>query len=420
MHRKLKTLFYGLTRKRIDESSLSAEHVSVRSADISFFNLSTNSIISFRMDGKTFFFRECPEIFPKTEFFRVSVSRFFASLDRLRIDCEIFRQEIPLNLDFSDDICAEFRKYIDKKATNADFLDSLESVEELAATCGFSIWEKSEYNSAFFERFGFCDLPGELKDIAIYFLWCMRSASITFGKLNIARSKKHSFYCAVRSVCSRIVAEELGFSHLITDARFCVLDIDGECRLGIISPAAPGQRMADRTVDSSCAMQRELICLNALDYICLQPDHGPNNYNVCDTADGGYSVCAFDNDNPLTFFPFPKVTVSLSGSSPLTDKKGMIARPFFDAEFAENLEKTDIKKLKKRLRPYLNGIQIYALICRLKFLKKAINKTNNANPEFLLTSNEWNEKSVLKELSGNFGVTYFTKATEKQQEENER
>lgn len=413
MNRKLKTLFYWLTRKRIDENSLFAEHVCVRSADISFFNLSTNSIISFRMDGKTFFFRECPEIFPKTEFFRVSVSRFFASLNRLRIDCEIFRQEIPLDLDFSDDICAEFRKYIDKKATNADFFDSLESVEELAATYGFSIWEKSEYDSAFFERFGFCDIPEELKNIAVYFLWCMRSASITFGKLNIARSKKHSFYYAVRSVSSRIVAEELGFSHLITDARFCVLAIDGECLLGVISPAAPGQRMADRTVEPSGTMQRELICLNALDYICLQPDHGPNNYNVCDTEDFGYSVCAFDNDNPLTFFPFPNVMVSLSGTSPLTDKKGMVARPFFDAKFAENLGKIDVKKLKKRLRPYLNGIQIYALIYRLNFLKKAIKKTNNVNPEFLLTASEWNDKSALKELSGNFGITYFTKAMEK-------
>lgn len=413
MNRKLKALFYGLTRKRINESSLCAEHVCVRTSDISFFNLSTNSIISFSMDGKTFFFRECPEIFPKIEFFRIAVSRFFASLNRLRIDGEIFRQKIPLDLNFSDGICDEFREYINKKATNSDFWDFLESMEELSETWGFSIWEKSEYDSVFFERFGFSDLPGELKNITLYFLWCMRSVSITFGKLNIVRSKKHSFFCAVRSVSSRIVAEELGFSHLITDARFCVLDMDGECRLGVISPAAPGQRMADRTVDPSGAMQRELICLNALDYICLQPDHGPNNYNVCDTYDFGYSVCAFDNDNPLTFFPFPNVKVSLSGTSQLTDKKGMVTRPFFDAEFADNLDKLDIKKLKKRLRPYLNVIQIYALICRLKFLKKAIKKTNNVNSEFLLTASEWNDKSALKELSGNFGITYFTKAVEK-------
>lgn len=420
MNRKFRKIIYRLTRKRLNENALGSERLSVSKEEVSYFNLSTNSIISFCRDGKTFFFRECPKILPRDDYFEAAISRFFASLNRLEVDKKIFSQELPLDLNFSDEVCEAFEKYIDERKNESDFYERLSKVDAVSEECGFSVWEETLYDEAFFEKFGFRDVGEELKIITVYFLWCMRSAAISFGTLGIAKGKEYSFFGAVRSICSRIVAEELGVPHLITDARPCLLEIDGEGLFGILSDAAPGKRMADISVAPNGAFQRELLYLNAVDVVCFQPDHGPNNYNVCKVGEKEYSVCAFDNDNPSTFFPFPKASVSLAGCSPLVNGDGTVNRPFFDLEFAENIKKINIKKLKNRLRPYLNGVQIFALTRRLNGLKKAIEKTAAVKPEFLLQADEWNDFTVSEELSGKYGVTYLEKSMKRGQEEQEK
>ena len=407
----IRKIAYGLMNKSIDEEKLDAERIKINHSELSYFNLSTHLIVSFAKNGKKFFFRECPKISSRDEFFASAVEQFFKTLKQLTVDKAIFRQELPLDLDFPDEICGDFKKYIDGKKTDKSFLKKLSETEKISEKYGFSIWKSTEYDSAFFDEFGFGDISENLKNIAVYFIWCMRSASIEFGTLNIAKSKKHSFFCAAKAVCSRITADEIGLSHMITPAQWCILDADGDRRLGVLSDCAPGTRMKDISVVPNGSLQREMTCLNALDIICFQTDHGPDNYNVCNAGENGYSVCAFDNDNPYTFLPAAEISSALSGCAPFIDGDGIINRPIFDNELAWNIKNADIKKLKAKLHPYLNVLQINALIHRIKKLGKAIEKTQNIKSGFLLAPSEWNENTAEIELTGDFGETYFTKAS---------
>ncbi len=66
--------------------------------------------------------------------------------------------------------------------------------------------------------------------------------------------------------------------------------------------------------------------------------------------------------------------------------------------------------LKKRLEPYLNSLQIHALLSRIKKLNKAIIKTAQLNAGFLLKDSDWNVETVSREIGLEYGNTYLTKA----------
>ena len=412
MNSVIRKMLYALTYKRVDEDGLNVRYLTVGLSDISCFKLSTNSILSFQLGGQTFFFRECPRIIPRKEFFCSAIDRFFEDLRYPGLASGFFGQELPIELSYPDEICDAFKKYIDAKKSSRHFLKKLASAKKLSDLYHFSIWENKKCTHDFLEKLELGDIPERLEKIAVYFAWCMRSASIAFETRLIARGQKYAFFSAVRMVSSYLVAEALGIPHMITETEWCILDIDGDRRFGVMSTAAPGTRMLDRSVNISGELQRELTCLNALDLICFQVDHGPNNYSVCDREDNGYLVCAFDNDNPYTFCPLPLVSMSFSACAPLINKDGTIARPYFDYDFAKNLESVDRKGLRKKLQPYLNGVQIEALLFRMRRLERAIRKTQRMNPQFLLHLPEWNRHTAECELTGKFGVTYYTKIME--------
>ena len=156
-----------------------------------------------------------------------------------------------------------------------------------------------------------------------------------------------------------------------------------------------------------------------LDAVCGQRDHGPNNYNVL--CDGGrYSVCAFDNDEDRAFFPSPGVGAGLSGCAPLVDAHGRIRRPHMDRDMAEAMAHIRPARLKKQLRPYLNGLQIAALLLRLRALNRAIAATQKDNDRFLLRTDQWDADSLAGEIGGRWGQTYLTKAVSAKKQEDER
>ena len=156
-------------------------------------------------------------------------------------------------------------------------------------------------------------------------------------------------------------------------------------------------------------LQRELLNLNLLDVICNQPDHGPNNYNVYRTNDA-CTVCAFDNDNEQTFFPFFQINHSLSGCSPFIDGNGILNRPGLDAETVNKLNGLNMKAFKRRLKPYLNRLQLLALCARIKKLRKAIGHTCAIDDGLLKDAEDWDERILKKELNGAYGKTYLTRA----------
>ncbi len=353
----LRSAAYKLTTKRINEKALDVSRIELCSKKLNYFSLSTNPIISFSHDGKLWYFRECPPICDFNDYYLSAIDRFFKSLSMLGISEMHFKQSMPIRLNFSEKEIQDFKTYINEKIKRKSFIKALSRSDKVAARLGFSIWENQKYGAVFFASFGLSELKSELWDIAVYFLWCMRSAAMAYKKQKIARGKRHSFFGAVRSVASRIVAEEMGLEHLITDARFCTLALDdGENLFGVLSPSADGCRMLDIKVKANEDLKKELWNLALLDAICNQPDHGANNVNVAE-KDGSYTICAFDNDNPKTFFP---------SLSPFAIPEG------FDAQTVKKLQSLDVKRLKKRLSPYLNFLQLFALESRIKKIKKQI------------------------------------------------
>jgi hypothetical protein len=227
--------------------------------------------------------------------------------------------------------------------------------------------------------------------LGVYFLWCMRSAAMNYPFLGIVRGKRFSHFAAVRAVASGVVATALGLERLLTDAKFCLLNVRGGGQyLGILSPAAPGERMLHCGATPCGALQRELSDLFLLDVLCNQPDHGPNNYNVYRRGDN-LGVCAFDNDNPMTFFPRGWRTVP----------------PRFVAEeTVQALEALDWKVLNRQLHPWLNLLQRRSLYRRWRTLCRWVRQT-------ALVTGQWDEKTVNRELRGDFGPTGLTRAMER-------
>lgn len=408
MKQLIRNLAYQLTRKRVEESTLAVCEIRKKRDELSVFSLSTNTIVSFEYDGEIHYFRECPGLLSPDGFWRETIRRFFDSLDHLGISRDHFAQEIPVRICFDEGEKQSFRAYIESRADDPEFLNMLKNADKTSKRMGFSIWEHQRYDSSFFEAFSLAELPENCRDIAVYFLWNMRGAAGSYRLLKLARGKHHCVFAAVRAAASRIVAEELGIAHLITPAVWCRLIIDdADARLGILSPAAPGRRMLDADIAVTASLQRELLCLNVLDVICNQTDHGPNNYSVAVDSAGEMSVCAFDNDNPQTFFPVCTISRPLAGCEALADRGLRIRRPYMDRELADRLRTLDRVKLSRRLRPYLNGLQIAAVRYRLRLICKAIARTETLRPGFLLERTEWNAETVEEEITGKYGQTYL-------------
>ena len=87
-----------------------------------------------------------------------------------------------------------------------------------------------------------------------------------------------------------------------------------------------------------------------------------------------------------------------------------VKREIFDKETSDKIKNTDVKRLQKRLRPYLNALQIYAVIRRLKKLGKAIEKTEKQRAGFLIEADAFNEYTAGRELAAE--NTYLSKAME--------
>ena len=411
MNRIIRKAAYAFTKKHIDEKRIKPERIRLCSDDLTFFSLSTNPIIYFYYNGVKYYFRECPKIMKRRDYIIHSVERFFFAVNKSNISKEDFPQEIPVATSFSDETVESFKNYINKRLTSKEFLKKMSDADIVSERIDFNIWAGQEYGKDCFSSFGFDDLPEDLHGIAVNFLWSMRSSAMNYRIRNVVKGSNHSFFGAVRAVASKTVAESLGLNHMITNCRWCELIIDdNESLFGILCDAAPGKRMADTVLENLCDIQKELITLNALDVITFQVDHGPNNYNIYRDENNNYRVCAFDNDNPYTFFPIPSISLSLSGCSPLVNKKGLIERPYFDSDLALKIEKVNKKQLAKELKPYLNRIQTASLIIRIKKLDKAIKKTQLNNSNFLLNENQWNDSTVQSEISNKSTLTYLMKA----------
>ena len=62
MNQLIRNLAYQLMHKRVREEALPVCEIVKGRKELSFFGLSTNTIVSFEHEGQTWYFRECPRI----------------------------------------------------------------------------------------------------------------------------------------------------------------------------------------------------------------------------------------------------------------------------------------------------------------------------------------------------------------------
>ena len=254
---------------------------------------------------------------------------------------------------------------------------------------------------------GLQGLYNSFSEIAPLFLSYCKGFATTY-RLN--KGNTYESFSAQKSISSYLVAKAFNKEGLISKAIPMELIIDdGSIIYGVLSFQAPGIRAMDSMELPTPYMQRDLASLSVLDYLCCQPDHKPNNYNVVLGSNMfENSICAFDNDNQFTFFPvFNPRHYKKYWFSKFITKKGTIDLPFLDESFARTILNTDIEKVSQNLSPWLNRLQLIAFGYRFKLLKQALKRTIETNESFLLKNDEWDEITMRIELNGEFGNTYF-------------
>ena len=399
-----------LNYKRVSEIKTEPFLINVDKNNIVCFHLSSNPIIAVQREGQTLYFRECPVRGKKIDFIKKSIKRFFCYIHNTSFEKINFKQKPLIRLSFTEDEVEAFQRYVYERIGDKKFIRSLRRIDKGLARLRFSVWgEKNALRIEEADGLGLHALPEGLLDVAVYFVWYMRSVALTLKNQNVVFSKKYSLYNATKSISTCLIAETLGLKRLVTSARWCWLDIEGDRFFGLISPAAPGERGNDLSnVKATSFLQRELMALHVLDAICFQPDHGPNNYNVAFDGEEPIRICAFDNDNPNTFLPLSTIKKGLSGCDSFIDSKGRINRGNFDIELARRILNLDLKETDRRVKPYLNVLQRKALVARIKKIRNAIRKTQYHKKDFLIDSTGWDETTLNEELSGKYGKTYLT------------
>lgn len=234
-------------------------------------------------------------------------------------------------------------------------------------------------------------------------------------KLNSSfKKRKFETFNAGRSLSFYSIAKLFSLSHLVPNTRLCKLVGFGNYdRIGVLMDDAGGSDLSE--IDSmarknkfSYSLQKELLNLNILDAICNEKDHRPDNYHVIFDEDGNAkSICAFDNDSPMSFFISKNVSFkTYEGCSPLV-KEGYFNRPFIDIGVYERINNISKNEIINDLSHYLNKCQIKALLTRLNRLKRGIDKSVNMGKCKVLKDEEWNKDTIDKELSGSYGLSYL-------------
>ena len=95
MKRLMRSLAFNLTKKRIDENKLDVKRICVKSHSVSYFNLSSNAIVSFIYEGRQYYFRECPRRGSKKTFFVNAMDSFFGALNKPFISKEHLNKSCP-------------------------------------------------------------------------------------------------------------------------------------------------------------------------------------------------------------------------------------------------------------------------------------------------------------------------------------
>lgn len=394
-----------LCNKKIDLDRMTIPTVEIGKEDVFYFPLSSNSIKILKIQGQSFFFRPCRKNKGLNEHIDNAINSFLEMVGG-KILLENFLQKIDFCIQLSEQEVHVLADYLNQRKSERDFYLKIKNIKHELEAIHFSLWNNPDsVSNVTLAHLGLDNFPHSVQKIQPIFLTYMANEISHYSNYS-ANSHKYDTFGASRSIASFIVAKHLNVAHIYAEARLIKLNIAGNEEFGVLSPKVAGTRSMDTEINVSPELHAELTNLNIVDAICFQKDHNTNNYNI-DPNQSENIVCAFDNDNPTTFFCSPFLPSTMSGGVSPVVMNGKINRPHTTEELAQSISNLNIEKLKEEISPYLTCSQWWALKKRISQLQKAIDKTAKSNTQFLVARTSWNTDALDQELSGKYGTTYL-------------
>ena len=232
-----------------------------------------------------------------------------------------------------------------------------------------------------------------------------------------AKMGTYHCYTTAKVLATEAMARLIGLEDMIPHAQYVKLVVtDAENRVifgnfmekahGICAMDIPGQqRRALLTPD----FQRAMLNMNLLDVITHEQDHSPNNYNVVmDDSGLAAGISVYDNNGVGTFSMSIGIDYeTYKRCSSFLRADGTINRPCLDKRVAERILNLKWQDLYKALVSYVSKPIILCTWARIKALKRAIIRSLERDSGFLLSAEEFSERTIEMELDGMFGKTYL-------------
>ena len=173
----------------------------------------------------------------------------------------------------------------------------------------------------------------------------------------------------------------------------CAMDIPGHQRRALLTPD----------------FQRAMLNMNLLDVITHEQDHSPNNYNVVmDDSGLAAGISVYDNNGVGTFSMSIGIDYeTYKRCSSFLRADGTVNRPCLDKTVANAVMLLTWKEVKDTLSPWLSKTAVWCTWNRIVALQRAIKRSIEINPDFLLDRESFAEESIEDELSGRYGKTYL-------------
>lgn len=387
---KLKALYYKYPGRPKTFYALPAEAtlITCRPEDITILTSTSNNILKIAHEGKTFFFRQCRRHTEIHEYVQTLIDEYYCS-GELRKDREIVEKSLAQR--------KNFLKFANMGMTN----------DISSGVYRFCMGGASELIGIINDD---AELNDRLRDFA-QFVW----GELYAYKLNAGlKTGAYQTYNAVRQIATKRVADIFGLSELIPGVEFAILNIsDGRRLFGTVMEEAPGIILERESAQKrrnvvTPRFQHALNNLNFLDALCHEKDHRPGNYTVVMSGNKAESICAFDNDSPMSFGLGNASFESYMNCSPYILHHSL-NRPYIDEKIVKILLTDNFDKLYQAMKDLLNSVQIMALKRRFRALQEAVSMLR---PHTVISDEEWNDETVREELSGAYEKTYLGLFTE--------
>lgn len=256
-------------------------------------------------------------------------------------------------------------------------------------------------------------LVERMKHFVCRYAWCQLAAYVENKAVPYG---KYQTFAANKSLATRSLASLLKTDRLFPECRYTKLIINEQYEFyGLLMEESPGINTirlpfpkSERMNRITPTLQRDLNKLNLFDVLTLEKDHSPNNYNVIlNTNNYAVAISVFDNNGIGTFGIKRSISFSsFKNCSPFIIGES-INRPYVDLELAEAIIGADQKQLKKALMKYLTVWQYLAFSHRFNGVKKILKDKLSNNIDIFLKEDQWSEKTINAEMSGEYGKTYL-------------